>query len=62
MITHITNTDQRLLELRYRATGSASLEVESPAHPAHMPAGYCLVFVLNDDGVPSVGRFLMVAP
>ncbi len=61
VITHITNTDQRLLELRFRATGSESLEVDSPAYPAHMPAGYCLVFVLNDDGVPSVGQFLMVA-
>ena len=60
VLTHVTNTDQRLLELEFRVVNDQKLEVQGPPSLAHMPRGYCLLFVLNNDGVPSVGKFLKV--
>jgi hypothetical protein len=59
-LTHVTNTDQRLLELAFSALGEDKLEVQSPLSRAHMPQGFALLFVLNQDGTPSVGRFIRV--
>jgi hypothetical protein len=58
--THVTNTDQRLLELEFDVVNQETLGIQGPLTPAHMPRGYCLLFVLNKNGVPSVGRFLQV--
>jgi hypothetical protein len=60
VLTHVTNTDQRLLELEFGATNEEKLTVRCPSTPAHMPRGYCLLFVLSNDGVPSVGKFLKI--
>ena len=60
VVTHVTNTDQRLLELRFDVVNHEKLEIQGPASSAHMPRGYCLLFVLNKNGVPSVGKFLKV--
>ena len=60
VLTHVTNTDQRLLELEYRIENDENMTVQGPPTPAHMPRGYGLLFVLNQDGVPSVGKFLKV--
>jgi hypothetical protein len=59
-LTHVTNTDQRLLELRFAVLDSEGLQVQGPPTPAHLPRGYCLLFVLNRAGVPSIGKFLQV--
>jgi hypothetical protein len=59
-LTHVTNTDQRLLELASRVAGDQELEIQGPPSPSHMPRGYCLLFVLNQRGVPSVGKFVKV--
>jgi hypothetical protein len=58
VITHVTNTDQRLLELRIEAQIEGRLQVSGPPGRAHMPAGYCLLFVLTAAGVPSQGKFV----
>jgi hypothetical protein len=58
--THVTNTDQRLLELQFNVASHERLEIQGPLTPAHMPRGYCLFFVLNAAGVPSIGKFLKV--
>ena len=60
VLTHVTNTDQRLLELRFEAVNDEKLEIQGPPTPAHMPQGFCLLFILNKAGVPSVGKFLKV--
>jgi hypothetical protein len=61
VVTHVTNTDQRLLELEIKTTGNNTLEVAGPPTPSHMPRGWCLLFVLDQDGVPSIGKFVKVA-
>jgi hypothetical protein len=60
VITHVTNTDQRLVELEFKVSGERGLEVLSPPSPNHLPNGYALLFVLNNDGVPSIGKFIRV--
>jgi hypothetical protein len=60
VLTHVTNTDQRLLELEFSAVNEEKLEVQGPPTRAHLPRGYCLLFVLNHDGAPSAGKFVKV--
>jgi hypothetical protein len=60
VLTHVTNTDQRLLELNFTTADNEILQVQGPPTPAHMPGGYCLLFLLNHDGIPSIGKFLKV--
>jgi hypothetical protein len=59
-LTHVTNTDQRLLELKGSPVNSQKLDIHGPPTLAHMPRGYCLLFVLNNNGVPSAGKFVKV--
>ena len=61
VLTHVTNTDQRLLELRFERINYEKLEIQGPLTPAHMPRGVCLLFVLSKDGVPSLGKFLKLS-
>lgn len=61
VLTHVTNTDQRLLELNFRTVNQNQIKVEGPPNAHLMPQGYCMLFVLNQDGIPSVSRFLKVA-
>lgn len=60
VVTHVTNTDQRLLELEFSVLSDERLQVQGPPTPAHMPQGYALLFLLDQDGVPSEGKFVMV--
>lgn len=60
VITHVTNTDQRLLELTFKVSSNEKLEVDGPLKREHMPQGYCLLFVISNDGVPSEGKFVLV--
>jgi hypothetical protein len=56
-VTHSRNMDQRFLELPFTAS-SGTLFVQAPANAADAPPGYYLLFVFDDQGVPSVGRIL----
>lgn len=60
VLTHVTNTDQRLLELEFKVLNDETLEVQGPLNAAHMPQGFSLLFVLNNDGVPAIGKFVKV--
>jgi hypothetical protein len=60
VLTHVTNTDQRLLELEFKIMDEETLKVQGPPTPAHMPRGYCLLFVLDNGFVPSVGKFVQL--
>ena len=60
VLTHVTNTDQRLLALEFKVLNDEKLEVQGPIHAAYMPQGFSLLFVLNNDGVPSIGKFVKV--
>jgi Domain of unknown function (DUF1929)/Carbohydrate binding module (family 6) len=56
-VTHSQNFDQRFLELTKTVTGT-SVSVTAPSSNISAPPGYYLLFVLNSNGVPSVGKIL----
>lgn len=57
--THQVNTDQRHLFLAFTRSGT-TIAATVPANRNLAPPGRYLVFLLNGDGVPSVGRWVTV--
>lgn len=56
-VTHAFDMEQRLVGLKFRAEGS-SLHVTAPVNGNLAPPGYYLLFILNEQGVPSVAHFV----
>jgi hypothetical protein len=59
-VTHHTNTDQRFLPLKWAREGNCGLRITAPANAQLAPPGYYLLFILDDCGVPSMGRFIQL--
>jgi hypothetical protein len=58
-VTHAFDMDQRFSELSFvRTTGG--LTVKAPTNRNLVPPGYYLLFLLNGNGVPSVGRIVRI--
>jgi hypothetical protein len=55
--THSFNVEQRFLELSFIRTATGLL-VQTPASPNLAPPGRYMLFVINDQGVPSLGRMV----
>ncbi|GGO84762.1 galactose oxidase early set domain-containing protein [Wenjunlia tyrosinilytica] len=60
--THSVNTSQRHIELRIKNVGSGQLELQAPPSSAAAPPGYYMLFLLNEEGVPSVAKWLSFGP
>jgi hypothetical protein len=58
--THAFNPDQRYVVLPIQSRTGANLVVAAPPSHGVAPPGYYLLFVIDDGGVPSEGRFLRV--
>jgi fibronectin type 3 domain-containing protein len=58
-VTHAFNMSQRYLELPFTA-GSGSLTVQAPPNANHAPPGDYLLFLVDSNGVPSVGEVVRV--
>ncbi len=56
-VTHSVNMDQRFLELPFTAS-SGTLFVEMTDNVTVAPPGYYLMFVINQNGVPSLGKIV----
>jgi hypothetical protein len=61
-VTHAFNSDQRYISLDFRRIAGEWLDAKAPPSSAIAPAGYYMLFTINRDGVPSVGRFVRLAP
>lgn len=59
-MTHHTDSDQRLVALDIHDRGHCWLRLGIPASPALVPPGYYLLFLIDDCGVPSEGKFVKV--
>lgn len=59
-VTHSFNSDQRHVELRVSAAGKSSLKVISPPNGCVAPPGYYLLFIVTKDGIPSIGKFVLM--
>jgi hypothetical protein len=60
-VTHSVNFDQRYVDLPFdRAEGGLAARIPSRASVA--PPGWYMLFLVDGDGVPSVARWVRVAP
>ncbi len=59
-VTHGVSADQRFLELQFQQ-GRDMLFVQAPNRATDAPPGYYLLFVIDERGVPSVGRIVRIA-
>jgi hypothetical protein len=60
-VTHAFDAGQRANTLTFTQT-STGLTVTAPANPNLAPPGHYLLFILNRNGVPSVGKIVQVLP
>ncbi|KAL1867031.1 hypothetical protein Plec18167_008822 [Paecilomyces lecythidis] len=61
--THTVNTDQRRVPLdlaHISSTGAHRYEVHLPEDPGILIPGYWMLFVLDNDGVPSIAKTIMI--
>jgi hypothetical protein len=58
-VTHAFDQNQRFIELDFRKT-AGGVTVTGPRSNAVAPPGPYLIFILNGDGVPSVGSIMRV--
>jgi hypothetical protein len=58
-VTHSFNMDQRFLELPFTAV-DGTLSVQAPGRASDATPGYYLLFFIDGDGVPSIGRIVRV--
>ncbi|WP_329415434.1 galactose oxidase early set domain-containing protein [Nocardia vinacea] len=56
--THSSDNEQRLIDLEFTSAAPDSVTLTLPSNPALAPPGWYLVFVVNDQGVPSTGQWL----
>jgi galactose oxidase-like protein/Kelch motif protein len=59
-VTHANDMSQRHVPLQATVGPPGTLTVEAPARPELAPATYYMLFVLNDQGVPSVAKFIQL--
>lgn len=59
--THVTTTDMRSVALDVAPTGGG-VSVSVPANPALTPPGPYMLFLVDDQGVPSVASMVSVPP
>ena len=58
--THCVNTEQRYVGLEFVQKNSTTLSMVLPSNPNLLPPGYYLLFILKEDGVPSIAPFVQV--
>lgn len=57
--THAFDMDQRLVGMNF-AAGSGTLTVTGPPNGNIAPPGYYMLFLINNKGVPSVAKFVLL--
>ena len=61
-VTHSFDQNRRFLPLTFAPSGDTDLVINAPAGPNLAPPGYYMLFLLSEEGVPSVARFVRLLP
>jgi hypothetical protein len=61
-MTHAIDMNQRYVQLAATPQGAGAVLVSGPANVQSAPPGYYMLFVLDQNRIPSVARFVRVAP
>jgi glycosyltransferase involved in cell wall biosynthesis len=59
-VTHAFNADQRYVGLAIESRTATQLGIASPPDSRIAPPGYYLLFIVDDSGVPSIGKFVRI--
>jgi hypothetical protein len=62
-VTHQTDSGQRVIPLTFRVAGATTIEAQAPGGlppNSFAPPGYYMLFILDDDGVPSVAKMILL--
>jgi hypothetical protein len=59
-VTHSFDENQRYVPLEFTLLASSRLRITAPPGPTWAPPGYYLLFILDANGVPSVGEFVLL--
>jgi len=62
-VTHQTDSEQRVLPLSFQVTGADTIVAIAPGGPGAnpiAPRGHYMLFILNQQGVPSVSKWVFV--
>jgi hypothetical protein len=59
-MSHSLNTDIRLVKLAFKQNGATGLTIYPPKLPGTAIGGYYMLFVVDEDGVPSVASKLVL--
>jgi hypothetical protein len=61
-VTHSTDFEQRFLELPFtQAAGDSNIDITLNESPNIVPPGHYLLFVIDNAGVPSIGKIIKVS-
>ncbi len=55
---HSTDTEQRLVNVRAKRIGQGRLGLSVTGDPTIAPPGWYMLFVSNQDGIPSVAKWV----
>jgi galactose oxidase len=61
-MTHAIDMNQRYVQLASTPQGTGAVQVSGPANIQTAPPGHYMLFVLNQDRIPSIARFVRVVP
>ena len=61
-VTHGFNQNQRYVGCVISGTSATSIQAVAPPDGTIAPPGHYLLFIVNDDRVPSMGRWIQVTP
>jgi hypothetical protein len=62
-VTHQTDSEQRVLPLSFQVNGADTIEATAPGGTGPnpiAPRGHYMLFILNQQGVPSVSKWIFV--
>jgi hypothetical protein len=59
-VTHTLNQNQRFNALVFRSAGANRLSVDAPAHGNLAPPGHYMLFLVDQNGVPSVAQVIQL--
>lgn len=59
-VTHVTDTNQRLINLDIVSDEGGQVEAAIPKNPALVPPGYYMLFLIDSNGVPSLASWVQV--
>jgi hypothetical protein len=60
-VTHSVNMDQQFQALPFVATSNSTISVTSPNNSRIAPPGRYMMFLIDDQGVPSFAKFMQVS-